>query len=132
MEQSRSGEPRLPPCNCVLRQIFRICYGRFVHCTEMDQGMGWGHKNEEYVADFCLTARRTLRPTEHRLFRCYFILGADWRLCSAKMGVDHDTFFHEVYRVEQKLGKTFAELGPYPLYPLTDYFSAPLRKKYER
>ena len=27
-----------------------------------------------------------------------------------------------LYRVTAKLGRTFAELEPYPLYPLSDYF----------
>ncbi len=36
--------------------------------------------------------------------------------------MDRGSFFHAVYRVEQKLGKVFRELQPYGLYPLTEYF----------
>ncbi len=37
--------------------------------------------------------------------------------------MDRGSFFHEVYRIEQKLGKTFRELEPYALFPLDEYFS---------
>ena len=36
-------------------------------------------------------------------------------------------FFHAVYRIEQKLGRMFRELQPYPLFPLDDYFNGPSR-----
>ncbi|MEP7353974.1 MAG: hypothetical protein ABI824_12145 [Acidobacteriota bacterium] len=88
---------------------------------------GWGRKDEEYIADFTLVARRTLTEEEHRLFRYHFLLGADWKLCSRKLGMDRGNFFHAVYRIEQKLGKTFRELEPYPLFPLDDYFHGPSR-----
>ena len=29
-----------------------------------------------------------------------------------------------MYRVEEKLGRVFAELAPYPLFPLEEYFCA--------
>jgi hypothetical protein len=53
----------------------------------------WGRKDEEYIADFCLVARRTLSEEEHRLFRFHFLLGADWKLCSRKLGLDRGSFF---------------------------------------
>jgi hypothetical protein len=87
----------------------------------------WGRKDEEYIADFTLVARRTLTEEEHRLFRYHFLLGADWKLCSRKLGMDRGNFFHAVYRIEQKLGRVFRELEPYPLFPLDDYFHGPSR-----
>lgn len=89
--------------------------------------MSWGRKDEEFIADFSLVARRTLTPEEHRLFRFHFLLGADWKLCTRRMGMDRGNFFHAVYRIEQKLGKVFRELQPYPLFPLDDYFHGPSR-----
>jgi hypothetical protein len=41
--------------------------------------------------------------------------------------MDRGNFFHAVYRIEQKLGKVFRELEPYPLFPLSDYFNGPSR-----
>ena len=87
----------------------------------------WGRKDEEFIADFCLVSRRALTPVEHQLFRYHFLLGADWRLCSRKLGIDRGNFFHAVYRIEQKLGRVFRELEPYPLFPLDDYFLGPSR-----
>lgn len=131
------------PCNCVLRGIFRVCYNRFRYCVEKDKHIPrttlevssgkkstfvWGRKEEEYVADFYLVARRTLRGAEWDLFRYHFLMGADWRLCCRKMGLDRGNFFHGVYRVEQKLGRTFRDLEPYALFPLDEYFGGTVRK----
>jgi len=134
----------LSPCNCVLRNIFRICYDRFLRCAtqekhlskiSLEPGQGrqrpgtWGRKDEEYIADFCGIARRTLDEREHRLFRFYFLLGADWQLCSRRLGMDRSTFFHSIYRIEQKLGRVFRELEPYSLFPLDEYFNGPSRRE---
>jgi hypothetical protein len=75
------------------------------------------------VADFCLVSRRTLSASEHRLFKYHFLLGADWKLCCRKLDVDRGTFFHEVYRIEKKLGRTFRELEPHALFPIDQYFN---------
>ncbi len=130
------------PCNCVLRAIFRACYARFRHCVEKEKYMSkvslqftrgtdrrltWGRKDEEYVADFILVSRRSLTPTEYRVFRYHFLLGADWKLCSRKFGLSRGNFFHMVYRIMHKLGRVFRELEPYGLYPLNEYFSTTVR-----
>ena len=132
----------LSPCNCVLRTIFRICYERFIKCATQERYLSrislephcgrkrpstWGRKDEEYMADFCLTTRRALTETEHQLFRYHFLLGADWKLCTRKLKMDRGNFFHAVYRIEQKLGRVFRELEPYALFPLSDYFHGPSR-----
>ena len=75
------------------------------------------------MADFLLVAKRTLNRAEHRLFRFHYLLGADWRLCCARLNVEKGQFFHAVYRVEQKLGRVLRELQPYPLYPVDEYFN---------
>jgi hypothetical protein len=82
----------------------------------------WGRKDEEYMADFCLIGRRILDEFEHRVFKFHFLLGADWKLCCRRLGIDRGNFFHYVYRVQQKLGRTFRELKPYGLFPLDEYF----------
>lgn len=135
---SRKGA--VTPCNCVLRSIFRVCWERFVHCTTQEKHLSrvslephagrarpstWGRKDEEYIADFCLVSRRALDDFEHRLFRYHFLLGADWRICSRKLGMDRGNFFHAVYRIEQKLGRVFRELEPYALFPVDEYFNGP-------
>ncbi len=121
----------------MLREIFRACYMRFRRCATQDKhishsrlelvsGCGshynWGRKDEEYVADFSLVTRRSLSDSEYRIFKYHFLLGADWRLCCRKLKIDRGTFFHQVYRMEQKLGRVFRELQPYGLYPLEEYF----------
>jgi len=130
------------PCHCVFRSIFRACYARFQQCAMKEKYISrvsleansgkqrkavWGLKNEEYIADFCLVSRRTLNDAEYRLFKYHFLLGADWNLCCRKLHVDRGTFFHEVYRIQQKLGRVFRELKPYALHPLDEYFNSTAR-----
>src|SRR5580698_10133778 len=132
----------LAPCNCVLRTIFRVCYRRFVACATQERHVSriglepqmgrqrpntWGRKDEEYMADFCLVARRSLDEFEYRLFRYRFLLGADSKLCCRRLDLDRGNLFHAVYRIEQKLGRIFRELEPYSLFPLDEYFRGPSR-----
>ena len=88
----------------------------------------WGRRDEEYMADFCLVTRRSLDEFEHKVFRFHFLLGADWRLCCRRLGVDRGTFFHAVYRIQQKLGRVFREIEPYSLFPLDEYFGGTIVK----
>lgn len=74
------------------------------------------------MADFCLVSQRTLDDYENRIFRIHYQLGADWRLCCRQLKIDRGTFFHHVYRIERRLGRVFAELSPYALYPVSEYF----------
>lgn len=80
------------------------------------------------MADFCLVSRRELDDFEYRIFRFHHLLGADWRLCCRQLKMERGDFFHAVYRIERKLGKVFAELEPYPLYPLPEYFNSVVHK----
>ena len=132
----RRGRAR--PCNCVLRAIFRICYSHYRHCVTKDkymsrltvgfvpgrrsQSFAWGRKDEEYSADFYLVSRRSLSEFEWRLFNLHFQLGADWKLCCSKLGIDRGRYFHILYSIERKLGRIYRELRPYSLFPLDEYF----------
>lgn len=141
LRSSRSGPAE--PCHCVLRAVFRACFNRFRRCSSLEKYVSrvrveqvngrdhkqvWGMKNEEFMADFCRIAERSLEPEEYRLFRFHFLLGADWKLCSRRLGMDRGTFFHDLYRIQQKLGRVFRELQPYGLFPLDEYFGGTVRK----
>ena len=89
--------------------------------------MFWGRKDEEYIADFLLVTKRSLSEKEMKLFRYHFLLGADWRLCVRKLHMEKGDFFHELYRIEERLDRVYRELKPYALYPLDEYFSAASR-----
>lgn len=120
------------------RRIFRICFDRFSHCVQQEKHLSrvslehasksgrktvWGRKNEEFIADFLLVSRRNLTERQLQIFRFHFLLGADWKLYTRRLGIDKGTFFHEVYRIEQRLGRVYAELQPYGLFPLDEYFN---------
>ena len=132
------------PCNCVFRAIFRACYARFRQCAMKEKHISrvsleanpgrqrkatWGMKNEEYMADFVLVSRRTLSESEYKIFKFHFLLGADWKLCCRKLKMDRGEFFHEVYRIQQKLGRTFRELEPHALFPIDEYFNSTPRSQ---
>lgn len=131
-------------CNCVLRAVFRICYNRFRLCVEKEKHMSqasldfspgrekrryiWARKDEEYSADFFLVSRRTLLESEWRIFRFHYLLGADWKLCCRRLGMERGAFFHAVYRIQQKLGRAFSGMEPYGLYPVDEYFGGAVRR----
>lgn len=133
----RLGRAALSPCNCVLRAIFRICYNRYREIAEKEKYLSrptlevssqkrrtlWGRRDEEYLADFYLVSKRNLTAPEWDLFRFYFLLDVDWKLCAEKLKLDRGNFFHAVYRIEQRLGRIFRDLEPFPLFPLDEYFS---------
>ena len=136
MRACKRGGPAA--CNCVFRRIFRSCLEQFQicacrqgqyisatleRCAGAERRVYWAMKNEDYMADFLLVSRRLLSGREYDVFRFHFLLGADWRLCCRRMGLDRGNFFHMVYRIQQRLGRAFAEMQPYPLYPLDEYFS---------
>jgi hypothetical protein len=125
------------PCGCVLRAIFRACYAQYWRCARKPKWMShatldmlhgtatrysWGRPNEEYCADFVLVSKRTLSPESWKVFDLHFLLGADWRFCTRRLGMDRGNFFHEVYRIEHQLGRVFRELRPYSLFPFDEYF----------
>jgi hypothetical protein len=131
------------PCNCVLRNIFRACLKRFYFCAVNepyrskvvlmpcqghDVNCTWSRTSEDYMADFYLVAKRILAEDEFKVFRFHFLLAADWKLCCRRLNIDRGTFFHTVYRVEQKLGRIYREIRPYSLFPTDEYFGGTIRK----
>jgi hypothetical protein len=130
-------------CKCVDREVFRACLERFTAIQDGEEfiapislehaGSGprgyriFSRKNEEYCADFVLVAKRTLDALEYDVFRFHMLLGADWKLCCKRLKIDRGTFFHAVYRTEQKLGRVFRTLKPYSLFPLGDYYFGTVR-----
>lgn len=126
------------PCDCVLRSIFRICYERFTEYANGDRNLtkvrfaihssgpnrrgSWSRTEEEFMADFILIAKRTLDELDYRVFRYRFLLGADWRLCAQKLGMDRGTCFNRIYSIQKRVGRALAEAEPYALFPLSEYF----------
>jgi hypothetical protein len=130
------------PCDCVFRAIFRACYRRFRDCAMRGTQFGtvslecthgpvgkhfYSRKREEFAADFCLVTRRVLTEAEYKIFRYTFLLGADWKMCADHLGLDRGNFYHAIYRIEEKLGREYADLKPYPLYPVDEYFGSQIR-----
>ena len=68
-----------------------------------------------------------MTESEYKLFKYHYLLGADWKLCCRKLKIDKGTFFHSVYRIQQRLGRVYRELQPYALFPLDEYFNGSSR-----
>ena len=132
-------------CDCVWRAVFRACLKRYLKIHGQQQetvfprcilerfgfrdrkgekyAFQWGRLNEEYCADFWLVSKRHLGELDFEILRVHFLLGADYPACCRLLGIDRGHFFHAVYRVERRLGRVFAELRPYALFPVDEYFS---------
>ena len=41
--------------------------------------------------------------------------------------MERGDFFHEVYKIQEKLGRVMRELQPYALFPLDEYFGGAVR-----
>jgi hypothetical protein len=128
------------PCRCVLRGVFRVCYREYERLNsapplavvkyeriELSKSgrtsYCFSRPNEEFCADFELTARRTLDKLHFQIFQLWFLLGADWKVCSARTKLNRGRIFHAVYRIEETLGRAFAETRPYRLYPVDEYMA---------
>lgn len=129
-------------CKCVYRRVFAACLDCFRNCLHKSPMNGtrlemvsraknchqvYGRKNEEYMADFLLLAKRTLDgpdSLEYKLFNFHLLLGATGKLVMDRLGlrVPKPTFYHRIERIEEKLGEAFAETKPYGIYPLDEYF----------
>jgi hypothetical protein len=132
------GALRTGPCGCVLRKIFRICFRKWtdlqseagnvrgVHWNHLSGGTRtarcYGRKNEEFLADFYLIAKRTLSQENWQILRLHYLLGWSYREVCAALPLEAGTFYHRCYQVEEALGAAFRQTRPYALFPLREYF----------
>src|ERR1035437_5763997 len=87
-----STKPKHRHATASFGPFFRACLTRFRDCAATGTAFGtvswefcsgpggrrvYSRKQEEFMADFCLVSRRVLDEEDHRLFRFYFLLGAD-------------------------------------------------------
>ena len=117
----RSIPTKLGVCYCVFRAIFRICYGRFRVETAQPPRLGAptlearGRHNYRfqpatadaatYIADFLAVSKRVIEAEgaldDYQLFRWHFVLGADWKLCCRRLGMERGHFFNRIYSIER-------------------------------
>lgn len=120
-------------CACVYRQVFRICLTRYLTLkddmrTTAVIEVGRGAPNctrpkTEYLADFETVSARKLPSQELRnVFQYHFLQGGDWKFCIERMSIDKGRFFHLVYLAQEMLGREFATVQPFRLFPLDEYF----------
>lgn len=126
------------PCRCVLRRVFRAVIARVWEIQESEvrpmqvryyagrrgrmPWISYARQYEDFVADVHLVARRSLSARQWKLFRWHYLEGRTYRFCCPRLGWDRANFFHECYRIEERLGRVFRELRPYALFPTREYF----------
>jgi hypothetical protein len=130
------------PCRCVLRAIFRAVLERLARIYEHEARpmqvrhysgnkrapwVSYSRQSEEFAADVHLIARRTLTERQWRVFQWHYMRGWTYRQCCARLKIERGLFFHECYRIEERLGRVFRELRPYRLFPTREYFQPPRR-----
>ena len=122
------------------QEMFEICHGRYralrgflsgpdgagghmvaVDLNSPSAGYQWRPdraRAEEYVADFEMIAERALRRPEWKgrlkLFRIYFLWGAEYRRAIALVGVAPGTFDWWLSEVKKTLGREFDRAGLFP------------------
>lgn len=114
---SGSGAFGVATCKCVWRRVFRDClhqYRKF--------GADGSLRGREWRADFELVARRELKPEQWALFRMSVVLGLPELSCSVRLDLNRASFYSMSYRIAEKCGRAYAEVQPYPLWPLYSYF----------
>lgn len=129
-------------CRCVASGVFRLCYERFREYASPDCACRatvappvasfptprgtWGIAEKEFVADFLALAESALDANEYRLFRWRYLLGADIPLIRRKLKLPPLADRGLAYKcelIEQKLGRRFATIMPYPLFPIDEYLA---------
>jgi hypothetical protein len=61
------------------------------------------------------------------LFELFFLRAFNWKICTRHLKMDRGKFFHQVYVVEQLLGRAYRDTKPYGLWPLREYFAGERR-----
>jgi hypothetical protein len=101
----------------VYRAIFSIVLNRY---QRAEAGSRPSLRGMLLRCDFELAAERNLRPLALRVFRARFVDRGDWRQCCAVLRISRGEFFHEVYWLEERLGRELLRRGIFPLY---EYFN---------
>lgn len=109
-------------CGCVLKRVSRIVLDRLR--THEQAPPHWNFhrwtRDAEFAADVLLTAKRTLDEKQLIIYRSYLLDERPWFEVEPKTKLGRGNFFHEVYRVEERLGRAFLDS---PVFPPQAYFS---------
>jgi len=70
-------------------------------CAERTRRLTWVRKTRTMLL-ICLVSRRYLDEFEYKVFRFHFLLAPTGNYAAANE-IDRGTFFHAVYRIQQKL-----------------------------
>ena len=99
-------------------------------------GKGFSLYEQEFAADVVLVARRAVANADPQ-FSNLFSVGLEkhilqrmnWKACvslvirTIEPKYNRGEFFHDVYRTQALLGKSFVECTPYAIFPISEYFS---------
>ena len=117
---------RQVPCKCALRNLFRAVLGRYrrEQIRMLDARRSWRRwsRSAEFLADVVLSSMTRLSERDAVIFREHFLEGRPWYEVCRRVHLDRGNFFHAVYSIEARLGRLYAELQPFSLFPTDGYF----------
>lgn len=82
--------------------IFSTCFTRFRSSVIENRADAEGQ-----ITAFWLLCQRTFSPSEWRVFRFAYLLGADRALCQKHLNMPGPEFVRACNRIEAKLGRAF-------------------------
>jgi hypothetical protein len=130
-------------CKCVWRSVFSACLQAFKeadieerhHVSQFVYESGHArtrpnYRMYEFAADFLRVSRLALlgHDLEWKVFRLHMLHGVDNKTCCLRLKIDRGTFFHKVFWIQVRLGRAFAELSPYALFPVGEYLQPTVKK----
>lgn len=120
-------------------EMFDVCLGRYrglrkrlgekvsaIDFNHPSSGYTWRPERAraaEYIADFESAGTRALRKPEwkgrRKLFRVYFLRGAEYKRAIRLVGISEGTFDYWTKEVKKSVGRECARIG---LFPPARYF----------
>lgn len=115
-------QSRAHVCRCVLREVFKICYRRWLDTENVPTNR---FSVIEFRSDFERVAKKAVEPLgwpHPEILRLYFFGRMRRQEAATKLGIDRVNFFHAVYRLQKVAGKALRKAG---VFPIDEYLSPP-------
>jgi len=110
-------------CECVHRQVFSTVLARYRQYGHDQVRHARRYHQLEFRADVELIARRWLDDAHLAVFRACYIDNLEGPPAYARAHQSRGAFYNHLYRLQAHLGRIFAELQPYGLFPPHAYGS---------
>jgi hypothetical protein len=133
-------EDKDPTCACIYRLVFRIVINRYLEiaCSSRSASRLYCHSvfgvsrpDEEFLADVECNVRRALadEPLLYRIWRMHVVDNNSPEFIGRAKRLDPQVVRLELAKIAVICGSRFANVEPYPLFPVDNYFREHYTKK---